>query len=107
MRSILIGSLLGMSLFVIKNIFKNENKKDITLQEKLKKEAENIVIEDFMKMIEKNENIILEEAILAFELTECKTLDDYSKIKGRSKKAYIESYNQYFLIAKNKLKKKE
>ena len=99
MRNLLIGTLLGMSLFIIKNNFINVKEDDKNLQENIKKEAEKIVIEDFIKMIKKNKNITLEEAILKFELSECNNLDEFSKIKGRSKEAYIESYKNYFLIA--------
>ena len=100
MRAFILGSVIGLLFLYTKN--KNNTFDESKKQQKdLKLKCEKIVIDEFSSYLKKNENITLEEAILKFEKSDCKTLDEYSKIKGRSKEAYIDSYKEYFIIAKN------
>ena len=97
MRAFILGGVIGLIFLYTKSSNLDESKK---LQKDLKFKCEKIVIDEFKSYLSKNENITLEEAILKFEKSDCKTLDEFSKIKGRSKDAYIESYKEYFIIAK-------
>ena len=108
MRHILIPSI--STLFFIytlytnhSNVSNNNNKDPLLIQKELKTKCENIIIDAFILMLKKNENITLEEAILNFENSDSKSLYDFSKKKGRSKKVYIDTYEEYFIAAKKKI----
>ena len=81
----------------------NKNENDaLLLQKELKTKCENIIIDEFILMLKKNENINLEDAILNFENSNSQSLNDFSEMKGRNKKVYIDTYTEYFIEAKKR-----
>jgi hypothetical protein len=68
--------------------------------------AEKITIDYFEKLINKNNNITLDEAILKFEHADntFNSLEEFSKSKHRSINNYREAYGHLFLEAQKKIK---
>ena len=94
------GIILGLGLVYITN---KETKID-KLKKKGIKQAEEITINHFKKLLDNNNELRIEEAILDFEKSQTPTtLEEFAKKKHRTKETYIKAYNHLFIKAKHRL----
>ena len=90
---------------------KNQNiDKDIEEAINLKKisdeNAQKIMTTFFLNILKKDENIDIEKAILEFENSNDKSLQEFANKKGRTKDSYIRLMKPAFKLAKKNLNKK-
>ena len=93
-----------------KDINKNQNiDKDIEEAINLKKisdeNAQKIMTTFFLNLLKKDENIDIEKAILEFENSNDKSLEEFANKKGRTKDSYILLMKPAFELAKKNLNK--
>lgn len=95
------GGLIGFY-----TIYKKFNEKYKNLESEnerivINKEAEDLVVNEFKKIIKLNNNITIEEAILIFEDSKEKDLEKFAISKSRSKECYINTYKNLFEKARD------
>ena len=97
----LIG-FISLSMFSFLFINNYDKIKLYYLKEKSNYEAKKITKDFFKKLIKTNPNVTLELAILKFENADkdYKSLELFSKDKGRKKENYIDAYKKIFIEAK-------
>ena len=74
------------------------------MQWKSKIEAEEITVKYFLELLNNDNNISLEKAILSFEKSSEQSLKEFSEKKGRTQEAYYKSYGYLFNRAKDRQK---
>ena len=66
-------------------------------QYEINKKTKELIISEFSDMIFVNCDITLEEAVTKFEnVEEGMTLEEFAKLKNRTKESYLNSYQPYF-----------
>lgn len=84
---------------------KKFNRQSLYDKKEAKEKSEKLVINFFISLLIENLNTTLEECILRFENAEPNiTLQQFAQNKQRTAKMYIETYQDYYNTAKNKLK---
>ena len=96
---VVCGIILGLGLVYITNKETNIDK----LKKKGIKQAEEITINHFKKLLDINNELRIEEAILDFEKSQTLNLEEFAKKKHRTKESYIKAYNHLFIKAKHRL----
>ncbi len=90
---IIIGSFLFYSYY----------KSDINILNDLligKFKSKKITVDFFKNLIDNDSNITLDDAILKFENSEIKSLDEFAKTKNRTADGYRKAYSDLFEFAK-------
>ena len=84
-------------------LYKNIRFEEI-MKWKSKVEAEEITVKHFLELLDNDNNISLEKAILSFEDSKDKSLKEYSSKRGRKEESYYKCYGYLFKRAKDRQK---
>ena len=85
--------------FVMFNSIKSDNLNN-------KKEAENLIINFFIKYLEYDSEMSVDKAILKFENADEASLENFAKSKHRTRESYYRSYKKLFIEAKTQFNEK-
>jgi hypothetical protein len=92
---VLGGLLLGGGIYMLTRETKIER-----MRRRGKEAAEDTTIKHFVKLLKKNPEISLDNAILDFENAKTAKIEEYAKSKGRTRENYHTSYSKFFEKAK-------
>ena len=97
-KAMLLTVGIGVTgLLLYKNI-----KIEELMQWKTKIEAEEITVNHFAGLLEDDNKITLDNAILHFENSKCKTLKEHAEKRGRKAESYQECYSYLFQRSKDR-----
>ena len=103
----LLGASAAVSVGTGVYLLCNKTNRFESLKEKGIKQAEELTINNFIKYMNDNPDITVDNAILLFENSDDESLQIFAEKKHRTKESYYRSYKNLFIEAKRKLKENQ